>query len=310
MLTRRSAIASAAAAAIAPRVARAQQLIPIKLGLTRSDAQVAVECGFETGIFRDAGIDLDIQTLGNQGLVMSGVISGALDVGIADGIQLGNAVQRKIPIGGIAGGAMFTPEAPTLVLVSLKSGPIRTAKDLNGNTVGVITLQSQSSVAVTEWLRTRGADVPNVKLYEIPLAQMIPALKRGLIAAAFLGEPFLSSNKDELFTLGLPFEAIAKNFYLNTYFATRAWVASNRDIARKLVSALYDSARWTNTHTAERVAIEARWTKIEPERLATMVHNMFSTTLEARYYQPVVDIAIRYHLIPAHVAAADMLISV
>jgi NitT/TauT family transport system substrate-binding protein len=238
------------------------------------------------------------------------VISGALDVGICDDIQLSTAVLRGIPIAGFAGGALFTVDAPTLVLVSLKSGPVRVAKDLDGQTVAVVQLQSQSSVATTEWLRTHGADVSQIKLYEMPLAQMAPALNRGLIAAAFLGEPYLSAAKDDLFVLGMPFEAIAKTFYVNSYFATRAWLTANRDTARRLAGALYAAGRWVNTHRPESAAIEARWMKIDPDRLSAMARNTFSTTFEARLYQPVLDIAARYHLLPSHISAAQVMATV
>lgn len=310
MLSRRAAVAAVGAAFVAaPRVARAQTA-PVRLGLTRSDAQLAVECAVEMGMFHDAALDVDVQTLGNSGLVMSGVIAGALDVGICDDIQLGNAVLRGIPVAGFAGGALFTVAEPTLVLVSLKSGPVRAAKDLDGTTVAVVQLASQSSVAATEWLRTHGADVSQVKLYEMPLAQMMPALSRGLVAAAFLGEPYLSAAKDDLIFLGVPFEAIAKTFYINTYFAMRGWIANNRDTVRRLTGALYASARWTNAHRTESAAIEARWMKIDPDRLSTMARNTFATTLEARYYQPVLDIATRYHLLPSPLAAARMMAAV
>src|ERR1700739_4257137 len=107
-LTRRAAVAAVGAALVAgPRVARAQSA-PVRLGLTRSDAQLAVECASEMGMFRDAGLDGDVQTLVSSALVMSGVIAGALDVGICDDIQLGNAVLRGIPVAGFAGGALFT----------------------------------------------------------------------------------------------------------------------------------------------------------------------------------------------------------
>jgi ABC-type nitrate/sulfonate/bicarbonate transport system substrate-binding protein len=144
----------------------------------------------------------------------------------------------------------------------------------------------------------------------MPLAQMAPALNRGLISAAFLGEPYLSAAKDDLFVMGTPFEAIAKTFYVNSYFATRAWLAANRDTARRLAGALYAAGRWVNTHRPESAAIEARWMKIDPDRLSAMARNTFSTTFEARLYQPVLDIAARYHLLPNRISAAQVMATV
>jgi ABC-type nitrate/sulfonate/bicarbonate transport system substrate-binding protein len=142
------------------------------------------------------------------------------------------------------------------------------------------------------------------------MAQLGPALKRGLISAAFLGEPYLSAAKDDLVVLGSPFEAIAKMFYVNSYYATRAWLAANRDTARRLAGALYAAGRWINTHRAESAAIEARWIKIDPDLLSTMARNTFSTTFEARFYQPVLDIAARYHLLPSHITAAQVMATI
>lgn len=300
-MNRRSALALAAAALTA------QARAPIRLGCQRSDAQVMVECAAELGMFRKAGLDVDLQTLGNGTVVMSAVIGGTLDVGICDDIQLATAVLRGIPVAGFAGGALFTSDQPTLVLVSLKSGTVRTARDLEGQTVAVIQLHSQSSVATTEWLRTQGADVDKVKLYEMTFPEMLPALQRGTLGAAFLGEPFLSAAKDELFVLGVPFDAIANRFYINTYFATRDWLAANRDTARRLVAVLYDAARWVNAHHAESATIEARWTKIDPDRLQAMARNTFATSLEARLYQPALDIAARYQLLPRPLSATEIM---
>jgi NitT/TauT family transport system substrate-binding protein len=309
IVTRRTALAAAGAFVVRPRAARAQ-LTPIRIGLQRSDAVIAVECASELGMFRTAGLDVEVQAFGSSSTAMSAVIAGAIEFGAGDEIQLGNAILRGIPIGSFAGGAVFTTAEPTLVLVTLKSGALRAAKDLEGQTIGVVTLQSQSSIATTEWLRLHGADVSAVKLYEIPFAQMVPAMNRGLLQAALIGEPFYSAAKDELDEVGVPFEAVAKTFYINTYFAMRDWVARNRDTARRLAGALYDAARWTNAHRAESAAIEARWSKLDPDRLRAMARNTFSTTLEPRYLQPVLDLAARYHLLARPLPATDMIVTV
>jgi len=60
------------------------------------------------------------------------------------------------------------------------------------------------------WLEKGGADLSKVKLFELPLGEMGPALARGTVAAALMGEPFITDNKDTVKHLSVPFDSVAR----------------------------------------------------------------------------------------------------
>lgn len=281
----------------------------IRIGLGLNDPYMEPFYARDLGLLRDAGLEVELTTLASGATIMQAAAGGAIDVGLGDVIQLSNAVNHGIPLAFFAGAAVYTAAAPTTVLVVTKASPVRSARDLEGKAVGVVNLKSLSGVSVSQWLRVNGADDAKVTFYELPFAEMGQALKRGTVAAALAGEPFLSATKSELRSLANPFDAIAKEFYINCFYAKRDWIARNQDAAVRLSRAMYAAGRWANAHHAESAAIEASYTKIDVAVVRAMSRNRFSTSLESRLVQPVIDIGRRYALIDRPVSFADITVT-
>jgi NitT/TauT family transport system substrate-binding protein len=309
MSRRRMAALLGAAAAVPWPTAASAQSERIRIGLGLNDPYMEPFYARDLGMVRDAGLDVELVPLASGATIMQAVVGGAIDVGLGDVIQLSNAVNHGIPLAFFAGAAVYTAAAPTTVLVTAKDSPVRGARDLVGKAVGVVNLKSLSGVSVSQWLRVNGADDAKVTFYELPFAEMGQALARGTVAAALGGEPFLSAAKADLRWLGKPFDTIAKEFYINCFYAKRDWIARNQSAAVRLSRAMYAAGRWANAHHAESAAIEASYTKIDPAVVRTMSRNLFSTSLEPRLVQPVIDIGRRYALIDRPVTFADLTVN-
>ncbi len=278
----------------------------IRIGFGLNDPYMEPVYARDLGMFREAGLDVELIALANGATIMQAAVGGAIDVGLGDVIQLSNAVNHGIPLAFFAGGAVYTAAAPTTVLVVTRDSPVRSARDLEGKAVGVVNLKSLSGISVNQWLRVNGADDAKVTFFEIPFAEMDQALVRGTVAAALGGEPFLSAARSDLRWLGRPFDTIASRFYINCFYAKRDWIARNQSAAVRLRRVLYDAGRWANAHHAESAAVEAAYTKIDVAVARAMSRNLFSTSLEARLAQPVIDIGRRYALIDRPVSFADI----
>lgn len=297
----------ASAAAFTPALVRAESA-KIRLGSATVETYAEPYYAVDEGIFTRAGLDVEVSTFPNAGAITQGAAGGAIDVGMADMIQLANAVLHGVPLGFFAGAAMWTSDAPTHFMCVSKNGTVRNAKDLEGQTVAVTALRSISEIAAREWLRAGGADVDKVKVLELTFASMPAALVRGTVQAAFIGEPFLSAAGDDVVRIGKPYDAIARQFYIGAWFATRDWATKNPDAARKLATTVYDIARWANAHHAESAPILAKYTKLDVERIRAMQRTTYATNLDPRLMQPVLDVAVRYKLIERPVAAADLIV--
>lgn len=313
MSTRREAIASLAAAIVAaPAAVAAQSSNQVRIGVSNSDPYMDPYFAQELGNFRNAGLDVALQPMTNGAVIMNAIAGGSLDVGLGDVIQMANAIHHGLPLAFFMGGAIYTSKQPTLVLCVPKDSPIRTAKDLEGKTIGCINLRSLAALSIYEWVRKNGGDNTKIKLFEMGFAEMAPGLVRGTVPCALVGEPFLTGFKNQLRRLGDTFAAVGDSFYINNWYGTRDWIGRNGQTARKLQDVFYETARYVNAHRdqPEISAIESKYTKIDPERVREMAHNLFATSLEPRLMQPVLDIALRYNYIDRPITFAELTVKV
>jgi NitT/TauT family transport system substrate-binding protein len=309
-LTRRRALAllgGAPALHALPAVAQTAQTIRI-CGFnvdTYAEPYYAIEQGF----LAKTGITLDVVYLPNAGGIAQAATAGVIDVGMCDPIQVANPHLAGVPLAFFGGSALYTSDAPTTLLVVDKNAAYRQAKDFEGQAIAVVALGSISSLSVREWLQQNGADQSKVRLIELPFAAMVAALGRGTIAAALLAEPFLSAGRNDVRPLAKTFDAIAKSFLISSFFAQRDWIAKNRDLARRFLAVMYDTARWANSHRNESAPILAKYSKLDLERIRTMTRVSYTTTFDASLLQPVLDIAYKYKQLDRPVPAKDIIAS-
>jgi NitT/TauT family transport system substrate-binding protein len=215
---------------------------------------------------------------------------------------------KGIPVGFIAGGAIYLSSAPTTVLAVAKNAPFQTAKDLEGQTIASITLNSMSVAAVKAWLTQNGADPSTCKFVEVPAPLMGSALARGIIAAATIPEPNLTDARTEVRTFSTFFDAIGKQFMNGGWFTSRKFAAENGPLLHRFVRALYATAPWAATHHAESAAILSKYSKIPVETMNAMTRVVFEQSLDPKMVQPALDIASKYKLLERPVLASELII--
>ncbi len=106
--------------------------------------------------------------------VSQAVASGALDVGISNPVQLGNAISHGIPFVFLAGAGAYSTSLPTTVLCVAKDGPIHAPKDFAGQTIAVSALKDLTDLAQQQYLEKNGVESGSVKTIELPFAEMGP----------------------------------------------------------------------------------------------------------------------------------------
>jgi NitT/TauT family transport system substrate-binding protein len=302
LIARRTALSLLGASVLAPRIATAQTA-KIRIGAPASDTFAIAFFAADGGFYQRAGLDVSVAVFPGSGPVTTAVAGGALDVGLTDLVQLANAYNRGVPLAAICGGGLYAPQDSTTELCVGKNSTIRTAKDFEGQTIGVITLASISAVAVRAWLTQHGADAQKVKLVEMPFAEMAPAIARGTVAGAYLAEPVMSQVLPELRIVASPYDAIAGHFLISLWFSSNDWIANNRDTAHKLVRGIGEAAKWANAHRDLTLPMLVKYAKLDPDKTAGMRRARYETSLDPRLLQPVLDIAASYHAIEKPVAA-------
>jgi NitT/TauT family transport system substrate-binding protein len=301
-----SMFAGGAAAAAMPTAGWTQTPV-IRIGQNANDAFGEGFYSAEQGYFGAAGLNVEITTFANGAAQAAACAGGTIDVGLGEATELANGIIRGLPFVVFAGGVMYDSAAQIQALVVAPESTIRTAKDFEGQTIAVPALVSISSMAVKQWLVKSGADLSKVKFVELSQPAMTPAVVRGTVAAAHIGEPFLSGAGSTVRKVAIPAETIAKSYLINEWFTTRDWLAANTATARKLAGVIYDTARWANGHQNDSAVILAKITKIEVEKIRGMARAKYATVLQPQLIQPVLDMAFAYGGLPRHVDAGEMI---
>jgi NitT/TauT family transport system substrate-binding protein len=295
------------AATLLPASVRAQTAT-IRIGQNATDTFGEGYYAADTGAFDAAGLKVTVSTFANGAAQAEACAGGAIDVGLGEATELANGISHGLPFAIFAGGSLYTTSAPTTFLCVGSDSPVRAAKELEGRIVAVPSLVSLSSMSVKAWLVQNGADVAKVHFVEMPQSVMAAAIVRGSIAAAHIGEPSLSGTGQTLRRIATPYDAIAKQFQISDWFASRDWLKANAATVKVLTAVIYQTARWANGHTDDSAAILAKYSKMDVEGVRRMTRTRYATSLDPRLIQPVLDTAFAFGGLPRAMRATDMIV--
>ena len=294
---------------VASRVAGAQELPLVRIGTNAIDALGEAYYGADSGIFRSNGLNAVVTTTPNGSTTAQAVIAGDLDVGLGNIVTVAAGVAHGIPLQMIAPAALYSAKHAYSALCCAKTSPMASAKDLIGQPCAVSTLNDFNQLGIEAWLEKNGVAVSKVKFVELKFAEMGAALARGTVAAATISEPALTAslNTGQTRVFADVYSAIAPEFANIVWFSTKTWLQKNPDSAKRLVTGIYATARWANTHLAESATIIARIAKIDPATVGGMRRAFFATGPDPKYVQAPLDYAFRFGLTARAVTTAEFI---
>lgn len=133
----------------------------------------------QQGYYRAAGLDVEFQN-GNDANLVTLVGQGALDIGVADGTSVIPAVGQGIPI---RYAATMYAQFPNVVIAAA-SGPIKTATDLKGRSIGIPGRYGSSWIMLQALLSSANLSVNDVAIRDYPDYGQGIALQQSQVDAA------------------------------------------------------------------------------------------------------------------------------
>jgi NitT/TauT family transport system substrate-binding protein len=306
-------LAAAVAGAGVPRIARAQNAT-LRIAGVYSDLFAEPFYAKDAGTFAKLGFDVDPSSLSNAGAVAAAIGGGALEMGTGDLISGVNAINAGVPIVLVAGGGLYRErtDGVSTILAVANDSPIKTPKDMIGKTVGVPTLVGMTTACVKAWLPAHGVPETSVRFVEIPPSAALPALLRGTLDIGMLSEPFVTFGAGQVRSVGSPYDiaadhAVNKEFCVSVWYANKSWFEADPARSRRAVQAIYDTARWANSHRDETFGILVRDGHLDADKARGMLRTTYATSLEPRLVKPVLDIATQYKFFTKPVEAAALI---
>lgn len=295
-----------------PRRVGAQSLVraPITVAVAAATDVLPYFYAVQQGMFEKAGLDIT-QILGTSGSAnLVAVAGGSAHIGFANCLSLIIAHTKGVPIALVAPGGGYESSNPWAQLIVAADSPIKTAKDLEGRTLGVTGLHDLFAIATEAWMEKEGADRSKVHFLELPPSAMLAGLQSKHIDAFTIQEPFRGAAVAAgARALASPYDAIAKQFLTAAWFANTDWTAGNRDAAIRFAQVIHQAAEYTNAHYDQLLPLIASYSKISLDLLKQSRPIRVPLSLNAALIQPLIDVATQFHEIAAPFRAQDLVLS-
>jgi NitT/TauT family transport system substrate-binding protein len=260
----------------------------------------------DMGFFRNAQLNVELQTISNGASIATAVASGAIDVGVGSSIPLALAHERGLPFAILFPAAIYDRASPTTVLMVPKSSSIAGGKDLAGKTIGTQALQTISQLAPEAWIDAHGGDSKNVRFIEMPSAELSAAMTQGRVDAIVAIEPTATTAAADGHTIGDVYSALPQGFAINVWFTTRSWAQAHPQLLAKLIIVFQTTARWANAHQRESGVILEKYAKVSAAVVRDMKRCVYGTRLDPKSIQPNIDLALKYGLLSRSFSAVEL----
>lgn len=309
--TRRSFLGSAgaavAAAALGYAPARADDTV-VRIGALTIDTTAEVWYAQELGYFKDAGLNVTITPFPNGAAAAAALAGGAVDVSITDAVSMASAHAHGIPISYVAPAGVHTPVQPAYAVIVLAGSPIKTAKDFTGKTVAVNGIKNILQVPFEAWVDNNGGDARSIKFIELPFPAMAPAIESGQIDAASVSEPFITSavSTGKFRAIAQTTNGLAPRFAFSGWCVRNEWAAAHPELVRKFVAVMSQTAKWANVDHPDSAQILIKISKMPPDLANRLIRAYYGERLEASLFQPVIDGAAKYGVIPKSFPAVEI----
>ena len=265
--------------------------------------------GQKSGMFRAAGLDVDLTPQNSGSAITAGVVGGTYQVGKSSIIPLVTAYAKNIPIKLVAPGGLYRAAKPHIAMIVRADSPLRTAAQMNGKTIGVFSIDDLYTLSMKLWMDQNGGDSSSLKFVELPQAAMEPALQSNRIDAGGSGTPELQAALDShnFRIFAHTYDAIAPVFMYSAWFAANDYIANSHSALAAFSHTERQAATYVNSHPAETVVPLAAFTGTPAADIAKMTRAMMATTLDPKLIQPVIDVCVRYKTIPSTFDATSMI---
>ena len=291
------------------QVSAQQNLTVVRVAGVQTDDITPLIYAIRTGMFAKAGLDVQSVATNSGAATAAAVASGTYEIGKSSLTSLMNAHLKNVPLVVIAAGVVHETKNPFAKLVALPGSTYQTGKDFTGKTIAVSSLNDLSSVSVDMWIDKTGGDVKSVRFVELPVSAMQAAVAERRVDAAFMLYPALAEAVDsgKVRVVSVPYDAIAPFFVLSGWFTTTDYATKHPDVIRTFVRVMYEAAAYANRHPTETAPMMSDVTKVPMSVYATMSRVGAATSTNPRDWQPLIDAAAKYGVIPHPFPAKDFI---
>lgn len=281
-----------------------------KLGYMKIVDNAAMFVAMEKGFFKAEGLELETVPMAGGAVIVQGVTSGDLQFGWTNVISLYQAHVAGFDFKLIAGGAVNIKAKKESHAIEVgKHSAIQTAKDLEGKTVAVNTLNNIVHLMAMAWIDKNGGSSAKVKFVEVPFPQMGAALSAGKVDAVSIHEPFATATlqKGDARVLAQPWGDVLPKFLIASWFASEKWIAKNKNTAEAFVRAINRGIDALQADSSGSRDAMVKWAGLSPDLAGKIGLPDFEKGISEKDLQATIDLTQKYKLIAKAFKARDVI---
>jgi NitT/TauT family transport system substrate-binding protein len=264
----------------------------------------------EKGFFKAEGLELETLPLAGGAPIINGVVSGDLQFGWTNVISLYQARVGGFDFKLIAGGATnVKAKNESHAIQVAKNSPLKTAKDLEGKTVAVNTLNNIVHLMAMAWIDKNGGSSSKVKFVEVPFPQMQATLSAGKVDAISVHEPFATAaiEKGISRVLAQPWGEVLPKFLIASWFASEKWLVKNKETGQAFVRAIGRGIDAIQADPEGSRAAMVKWAGLNPDLAGKIGLPVFEKGVSEKDIQATIDLTLKYKLIAKAFKARDVI---
>jgi NitT/TauT family transport system substrate-binding protein len=285
-------IAGTAALAAMPGAARAQTLIPLKVGTLKQASLTVVWVAQQAGIFEKNGLKVELIEFRNGNEAISAQRGKFVDIVLAIPGSIMVAVERGFDLVVLsesekAKGA--PPDSGSMQV--LADSPIKSIKDLVGKRIGVGNLNSQMHVAVNTVLRKNGVDPKQAQFSEVPFSSQFDVLKGKQIDVAAVLDPWTTQMRGSGLTrtIGWHYVESVPEQPIGWWVATRPYAEANKEACTKFGTAIKEAVDYMRADADRARKNVSAYTGLSLDLMKEMPINNWDSRVNLVKWQEVID---------------------
>lgn len=290
--------------------AKSGQPATIKVGTIPIVDTSPLYLGIQKGFFKQEKLTVEPQPAQGGAAIVPSVLSGSDQIGFSNVTSLIIAASKGLPVQIIAQGvqAGASDQDAFDALLVPKNSPITSPKQLEGKTIAVNNLNNVGPLTINTALSKMGVDYTKVKYIEVDFPDMPAALASGRVPAAWMVEPFVSQAKAAgAKPLATPFEQTSPNLTIATYFASKKYIASHRDVVERFSRAMNKSLQYAQAHPDEVRKVVPTYTKIPAKAAAHITLGTWKPGLDKGSIQMTANLAKKYGYVKSEPSLNDLI---
>lgn len=270
----------------------------IKLMHTASAAYVSAFVAEDQGFFDKHGLDVELMLGSGSSALTAALLSDSVQIATIAPTVFFQAIENGLDLTAISG-TMTYPNRGNFGVLARTGTDLKEAKDLIGKRVATPGIGGVTDVLFRKWLVDNGVELSQVNFVAVPFGQMSDLMLQGQIDAAISVDPFFARivDADTGYLLADYIAEQPEGTITASYTATAAWAEANPEAVKAFQAAIEESIAFTEAnHDLARESI-ARYTKLDPEVVASLEVPVISAKISADDLKFWYDLALDQDLI-------------